>query len=68
VNGAPLKPVTSDQFYTVSVVARGLRWRLVVASAWPPDRGDAKMNISGESLLVILAIGITAGWLAGQVV
>jgi uncharacterized membrane protein YeaQ/YmgE (transglycosylase-associated protein family) len=26
------------------------------------------MNISGESLLVILAIGIAAGWLAGQIV
>jgi uncharacterized membrane protein YeaQ/YmgE (transglycosylase-associated protein family) len=26
------------------------------------------MNISGESLLVILAVGIAAGWLAGQVV
>jgi len=26
------------------------------------------MNISGESLLVILAVGIAAGWLAGQIV
>ena len=26
------------------------------------------MNISGESLLVILIIGIAAGWLAGQIV
>jgi uncharacterized membrane protein YeaQ/YmgE (transglycosylase-associated protein family) len=26
------------------------------------------MNISGESLLVILFVGIVAGWLAGQVV
>jgi len=26
------------------------------------------MNISGESLLVILAVGIAAGWLAGQFV
>jgi uncharacterized membrane protein YeaQ/YmgE (transglycosylase-associated protein family) len=29
---------------------------------------DAKMNMSGESLLVILAVGIVAGWLAGQIV
>ena len=40
----------------------------MVASAWLPDRGDANMNISGESLLVILAVGIAAGWLAGQIV
>jgi uncharacterized membrane protein YeaQ/YmgE (transglycosylase-associated protein family) len=26
------------------------------------------MNMSGESLLVILAVGIAAGWLAGQIV
>jgi uncharacterized membrane protein YeaQ/YmgE (transglycosylase-associated protein family) len=26
------------------------------------------MNISGENLLIILAIGIAAGWLAGQIV
>jgi uncharacterized membrane protein YeaQ/YmgE (transglycosylase-associated protein family) len=26
------------------------------------------MNISGEALLVILAVGIAAGWLAGQIV
>ena len=26
------------------------------------------MNLSGESLIVILAVGIAAGWLAGQVV
>jgi len=29
---------------------------------------DVNMNISGESLLVILAVGIAAGWLAGQIV
>jgi uncharacterized membrane protein YeaQ/YmgE (transglycosylase-associated protein family) len=32
------------------------------------ERKDAEMNISGESLLVILAVGIAAGWLAGQIV
>jgi uncharacterized membrane protein YeaQ/YmgE (transglycosylase-associated protein family) len=26
------------------------------------------MNMSGESLLVILVVGIAAGWLAGQIV
>jgi uncharacterized membrane protein YeaQ/YmgE (transglycosylase-associated protein family) len=26
------------------------------------------MNISGESLLVILVVGLIAGWLAGQIV
>ncbi|HEV7881778.1 GlsB/YeaQ/YmgE family stress response membrane protein [Bradyrhizobium sp.] len=26
------------------------------------------MNLSGESLLVILVVGIVAGWLAGQIV
>jgi uncharacterized membrane protein YeaQ/YmgE (transglycosylase-associated protein family) len=27
-----------------------------------------EMNLSGESLLVILIVGIVAGWLAGQIV
>jgi uncharacterized membrane protein YeaQ/YmgE (transglycosylase-associated protein family) len=44
------------------------RMRAVAANAWLPHRGDANMNISGESLLVILVVGIAAGWLAGQVV
>ena len=26
------------------------------------------MNMSGESLLVVLVVGIVAGWLAGQIV
>ena len=26
------------------------------------------MNFSGESLLVILIVGVAAGWLAGQIV
>ena len=29
---------------------------------------DIKMNLSGESLLVILIVGVIAGWLAGQIV
>jgi uncharacterized membrane protein YeaQ/YmgE (transglycosylase-associated protein family) len=29
---------------------------------------NTKMNISGESLLVILVVGLVAGWLAGQIV
>ena len=33
-----------------------------------PDGKDAKMNLSDESLLVILVVGIAAGWLAGQIV
>jgi uncharacterized membrane protein YeaQ/YmgE (transglycosylase-associated protein family) len=28
----------------------------------------AKMNITGEDLIIILAVGIAAGWLAGQIV
>jgi uncharacterized membrane protein YeaQ/YmgE (transglycosylase-associated protein family) len=30
--------------------------------------GIAEMNMSGESLLVIIIVGIVAGWLAGQIV
>lgn len=30
--------------------------------------GSSKMHMSGESLFVILLVGIAAGWLAGQVV
>jgi uncharacterized membrane protein YeaQ/YmgE (transglycosylase-associated protein family) len=29
---------------------------------------DAKMHISGEGLLVIIIIGLIAGWLAGKIV
>lgn len=33
-----------------------------------PVDGVRNMNMSGESLLVILIVGIVAGWLAGQIV
>ena len=29
---------------------------------------DTKMQMSGESLLIILLVGLIAGWLAGQIV
>jgi uncharacterized membrane protein YeaQ/YmgE (transglycosylase-associated protein family) len=29
---------------------------------------DTKMYVSGESLLIILVVGLIAGWLAGQIV
>jgi uncharacterized membrane protein YeaQ/YmgE (transglycosylase-associated protein family) len=29
---------------------------------------DTKMHMSGESLLVVLVVGLIAGWLAGQIV
>jgi uncharacterized membrane protein YeaQ/YmgE (transglycosylase-associated protein family) len=29
---------------------------------------DTKMHMSGESLLIIVVVGLTAGWLAGQIV
>jgi uncharacterized membrane protein YeaQ/YmgE (transglycosylase-associated protein family) len=30
--------------------------------------GDTKMRMSGEGLLIILVVGLIAGWLAGQIV
>ena len=33
-----------------------------------PHQGDATMHMSNESLLVILFVGLVAGWLAGQIV
>ena len=43
--------------------------RAVVAFVTPlSDREDPRMDILGESLLVILVVGIIAGWLAGQFV
>jgi uncharacterized membrane protein YeaQ/YmgE (transglycosylase-associated protein family) len=33
-----------------------------------PVSKEYQMNLSGESLLVILIVGIVAGWLAGQIV
>lgn len=68
MNGAPLKRLISDQFCTVfaliEVHSEGSWWHRHLAA----DAKDAKMNLSGESLLVILAVGIAAGWLAGQIV
>jgi uncharacterized membrane protein YeaQ/YmgE (transglycosylase-associated protein family) len=32
------------------------------------QREDIKMNMSGENLVVILLVGLIAGWLAGQIV
>jgi uncharacterized membrane protein YeaQ/YmgE (transglycosylase-associated protein family) len=29
---------------------------------------DTKMHMSNESLLIIVGVGLTAGWLAGQIV
>ncbi len=29
---------------------------------------DTNMHMSGESLLIILVVGLIAGWLAGQIV
>jgi len=34
----------------------------------PTRMRDRTMNMSGESLLVILFVGLVAGWLAGQIV
>jgi uncharacterized membrane protein YeaQ/YmgE (transglycosylase-associated protein family) len=31
-------------------------------------QGNSAMNMSGESLLVIIIVGVVAGWLAGQLV
>jgi uncharacterized membrane protein YeaQ/YmgE (transglycosylase-associated protein family) len=39
-----------------------------VASDDPMNPEDTKMYMSGESLLVILLVGLVAGWLAGQIV
>jgi uncharacterized membrane protein YeaQ/YmgE (transglycosylase-associated protein family) len=66
VNGTPLKAMTSELFCTVprssgryAETPRGIAAR--------PSKGeDANMNLSGETLLVILIVGIAAGWLAGQ--
>jgi uncharacterized membrane protein YeaQ/YmgE (transglycosylase-associated protein family) len=36
---------------------------------WPPHTLEhPSMHMSGESLLVIVVVGIVAGWLAGQIV
>jgi uncharacterized membrane protein YeaQ/YmgE (transglycosylase-associated protein family) len=36
-------------------------WRIVFG------RENAKMHMSGESLLVVIMVGVVAGWLAGQI-
>jgi uncharacterized membrane protein YeaQ/YmgE (transglycosylase-associated protein family) len=33
-----------------------------------PRLKDVKMYMSGESLLIILVVGVIAGWLSGQIV
>ena len=32
------------------------------------ESGESKMHMSGESLLVVLVVGLIAGWLTGQIV
>jgi uncharacterized membrane protein YeaQ/YmgE (transglycosylase-associated protein family) len=60
----------SNDRYLISFAQYPLSPRSIIHSTatWRSDGEDAKMNISGESLLVILAVGIAAGWLAGQIV
>jgi uncharacterized membrane protein YeaQ/YmgE (transglycosylase-associated protein family) len=38
------------------------------SSNWTLNLEFTKMHMSGESLLIILVVGIVAGWLAGQIV
>jgi uncharacterized membrane protein YeaQ/YmgE (transglycosylase-associated protein family) len=60
----------SNDRHLISFAQYPLLLRSIIHSTatWRSDGEDAKMNISGESLLVILAVGIAAGWLAGQIV
>src|SRR3979411_1510772 len=37
-------------------------------SSYPMSLEDTKMHMSNESLLIILVVGLVAGWLAGQIV
>jgi uncharacterized membrane protein YeaQ/YmgE (transglycosylase-associated protein family) len=39
-----------------------------ILSNCPKNLEDTKMHMSGESLLVVLVVGLIAGWLAGQIV
>jgi uncharacterized membrane protein YeaQ/YmgE (transglycosylase-associated protein family) len=43
-----------------------LRWRKFVSVL--TRLKDTKMHMSGESLLIILVVGLVAGWLAGKIV
>src|SRR6267154_995272 len=38
------------------------------AEKWRKPTGEISMRLSNESLLVILFVGLIAGWLAGQIV
>ena len=53
--GAPVLLAVGDRVYSAGLV--GLR-----------GFGGAAMHLSNESLLVILFVGLVAGWLAGQIV
>src|ERR1700688_1142272 len=39
-----------------------------ILSSRPNYSEDTKMHMSGEGLLIILVVGLVAGWLAGQIV
>jgi uncharacterized membrane protein YeaQ/YmgE (transglycosylase-associated protein family) len=45
-------------------------WRFLSLdlSGYPMSLEDTKMHMSNESLLIILGVGLIAGWLAGQIV
>jgi uncharacterized membrane protein YeaQ/YmgE (transglycosylase-associated protein family) len=44
------------------------RWRELIGFSRRFGLGGAIMHMSNESLLVILFVGLVAGWLAGQIV
>ena len=51
------KPMGSRSLNTAGILSNRLK-----------NPEDTKMHMSGESLLVVLVVGLIAGWLAGQIV
>ena len=68
LTGTPLKRLISEQFCTVFVLLRSYREDSAAMKPGCSIMEDPKMNMSGESLLVILIVGLVAGWLAAQIV
>src|SRR5262245_45961117 len=50
------------------VVGTELRFFMHCASSCVESQKDGRMVLSGESLLIILLVGLVAGWLAGKIV
>jgi uncharacterized membrane protein YeaQ/YmgE (transglycosylase-associated protein family) len=57
----------SFRYKDIASAAGQPRWNCILSNALLFSLGRKTMDLSNENLLVILLVGVVAGWLAGQV-